>query len=355
MMRSHRYLLLGVVLAASVLLAPAVWAQKKGTLLKNSTIISMVKGGMPESLILSTIQSSEPQFDLSEKGIAQLKAAGVSQKVIDAMGAAEARKSSAAPAPARAGPRTAAPVGTAAVPREPPFVLWVKESGKQNLPAEKAKIAATKAKSQDLNLLAAEGLIGQALQDVATEATAEAAERAGAASGTGYGQTAGGIVGGLLKARKPSVTFVWGVPGRSSPTALATNAPKFEVVYEGMAGVKAEEFAPVLLRVVPAKDEWRLVGATKGKEDALRSYKADWELYSSFVEEKIPATLNQSASGRFELAPAAPLPPGEYALVLRPIAKNKKFSGTDLTNNQGEGMLFNSVWTFSVGSSFRTQ
>ena len=348
MMRSHRYLLLGVVLAASVLLAPAVWAQKKGTLLKNSTIISMVKGGMPESLILSTIQSSEPQFDLSEKGIAQLKAAGVSQKVIDAMGAAEARKSSAAPAPARAGPRTAAPVGTAAVPREPPFVLWVKESGKQNLPAEKAKIATTKAKSQDLNLLAAEGLIGQALQGVATEATAEASERAGAASGTGYGQTAGGIVGGLLKARKPSVTFVWGVPGRSSPTALATNAPKFEVVYEGMAGVKAEEFAPVLLRVVPAKDEWRLVGATKGKEDALQSYKADWELYGGYVEERIPVRVNQTAPGRAEVEPELPLVPGEYALVLRPLAKKKKYAGAAVATGAGDAALVNLVWGFSV-------
>jgi len=245
-------------------------------------------------------------------------------------------------------PRTAAPVGTAAVPREPPFVLWVKESGKQNLPAEKAKIATTKAKSQDLNLLAAEGLIGQALQGVATEATAEAAERAGAASGTGYGQTAGGIVGGLLKARKPSVTFVWGVPGRSSPTALATNAPKFEVVYEGMAGVKAEEFAPVLLRVVPAKDEWRLVGATKGKEDALQSYKADWELYGGYVEERIPVRVNQTAPGRAEVEPELPLVPGEYALVLRPLAKKKKYAGAAVATGAGDGALVNLVWSFSV-------
>lgn len=341
-------MLLGAVLAATVLVAPVLLAQKKGSPLKNSTIISMVKGGMPESLVLSTIQSGEPQFDLSEKGIAQLKAAGVSQKVIDAMAAAEARKSTAAPVPARAAPGAAAPAGAAAVPREPPFVFWVKENAKQNIPGEKAKIAATKAKSQDLNLLATDGLIGQALQGIAAEAAGEAAEQAGASTGSGYGQVAGGLVGGLLKSRKPTVTFVWGVAGRSAATVVSTPTPKFEVIYEGTPGVKLEEFAPVLVRVVPAKDEWRLVGAAKGKEDALQSYKADWDLYGGYVEERVPVRVNQTAPGRAEVEPELPLVPGEYALVLRPLAKKKKYAGAAVATGAGDAALVNLVWGFSV-------
>ena len=42
------------------------------------------------------------------------------------------------------------------------------------------------------------------------------------------------------------------------------------------------------------------------------------------------------------------LAPGEYAVVLRPISKGKKFSGAEVVQNQGPGLLFNSAWSFTV-------
>ena len=45
---------------------------------------------------------------------------------------------------------------------------------------------------------------------------------------------------------------------------------------------------------------------------------------------------------------SSPLAAGEYAVVLRPVARSKKFAGTDLTNGQGEGLIFNSALSFSV-------
>ena len=39
---------------------------------------------------------------------------------------------------------------------------------------------------------------------------------------------------------------------------------------------------------------------------------------------------------------------GEYAVVLRPISKSKKFSGGDVARAQGDGMVFDSVWSFQI-------
>jgi len=53
--------------------------------LTNADVIKMVKGGVPESAIISSIQSSPAKFDLSAAGLAGLQRSGVSQKTIDAM------------------------------------------------------------------------------------------------------------------------------------------------------------------------------------------------------------------------------------------------------------------------------
>ncbi len=35
-------------------------------------------------------------------------------------------------------------------------------------------------------------------------------------------------------------------------------------------------------------------------------------------------------------------------MVLRAVAKGKRFAGAQITGNQGEGQLFNMVWSFTV-------
>lgn len=54
--------------------------------------------------------------------------------------------------------------------------------------------------------------------------------------------------------------------------------------------------------------------------------------------------------GLYKISPASSLMPGEYAVVLRPIAKSKKFSGGDVARGQGDGLLFDSVWSFEVAA-----
>jgi hypothetical protein len=43
--------------------------------------------------------------------------------------------------------------------------------------------------------------------------------------------------------------------------------------------------------------------------------------------------------------------PGEYAVVLRPVSKTKKFSGGDVARAQGDGLIFDAAWTFQVGEN----
>ena len=61
-----------------------------------------------------------------------------------------------------------------------------------------------------------------------------------------------------------------------------------------------------------------------------------------------PASVNRITTGHSQISPTSTLAPGEYAVVLRPISKNKKFSGAEVAQNQGSGLLFNSAWSFSV-------
>ncbi|HXY26263.1 MAG TPA: hypothetical protein VEI73_16545 [Candidatus Acidoferrum sp.] len=53
--------------------------------LTNADVIKMVKGGVPESAIVSSIQSGPTKFDLSATALTGLRKAGVSEKIIEAM------------------------------------------------------------------------------------------------------------------------------------------------------------------------------------------------------------------------------------------------------------------------------
>lgn len=57
-------------------------------------------------------------------------------------------------------------------------------------------------------------------------------------------------------------------------------------------------YEPVLLKLEPTPNNFRLVGATEAKQDALQGSTADWGMYSSFVEERLPAQATKAAVGR---------------------------------------------------------
>ena len=55
--------------------------------LTNADVLKMLKGGVPESVIVSSIQSAAHKFDFSPASCQELKAAHVTRQVLDAMGA----------------------------------------------------------------------------------------------------------------------------------------------------------------------------------------------------------------------------------------------------------------------------
>jgi hypothetical protein len=113
-------------------------------------------------------------------------------------------------------------------------------------------------------------------------------------------------------------------------------------------GVTSDDYAPVIVKLTPAQSTCRIIGATQGKADASSSPAADWQIYSNFLEERVNSQLQKLAPGKYKLAPASELAAGEYGVVLRPISKAKKFSGGDVARGQGDGLMFDAVWTFQI-------
>lgn len=88
-------------------------------ILTNDTIVTMVKAGLGEDLIMSKIRISQHQFDLSTSSILQLKSQGVSEKIIQAMMEASAKQGP----PDQSVPQAGTSSPTAPVPTLPPGMI----------------------------------------------------------------------------------------------------------------------------------------------------------------------------------------------------------------------------------------
>src|SRR6266568_3958816 len=338
---SHKQFCVAVLICA-VLFTGFALTQNNTKPLTNDDVVAMVKGGLPENTVINAINAQDSNFEVSATALIKLKQQGVNSKIMDAMLAAANKKHSAAPAPAPAAAPAAAPAPAAAAGQ--PSVTVLKGTTPQPIPVSKTQIAQTKTKATSLNALSTDNALGQAMQSVAMSAAQEAAYR----SGSYTGASAIGAAGGLMGHRKPTVTDVWALPGQKSDLVLDSNQPSFEVHFANIPGVVADEYEPALVKLAPSPNNFRLVGATQAKQDVLESSTMDWEIYSSFIEERVGAQATKVSSGEYKLQAAAALPAGEYGVVLRPLNKSKKFSGSSVAQNSGEGLLFNSVWAFAV-------
>ena len=330
-------------------------AQQAQKPLTNAGVIKMVKAKLSESVVVATIQSSPANFDISPDGLIALQKAGVTQNEMDAIVAAQKAANgsgaAAAPANADAGAGTAAPAAAPGPRWQMPSVAVLQSGGSQALPLEKTQLAETKTKPTSMASLAGDSAVTQGIQAGVNDATWSAASHMNSAVGGSAVEQAGGIFGGMMSRRQPTVTYVWGVPGPASSNVLQTTMPKFSVSFAKAPGVNPNEFAPEIVRLTPAQNTCRLVGATRGKEDVRSHDAADWEIYSSFVEDRVAVNLQKIAAGEYQMSPQSALLPGEYAVVLRPVSKTEKFSGGDVARNQRGGMMFNSLWSFQVSDN----
>lgn len=72
----------GILTFLFLLLCPAFFAQES---LNNDTVIKMIKAGLSEDLIVTTINSSPGEYDTSANALIALKKAGAADKVVAAM------------------------------------------------------------------------------------------------------------------------------------------------------------------------------------------------------------------------------------------------------------------------------
>jgi hypothetical protein len=132
---------------------------------------------------------------------------------------------------------------------------------------------------------------------------------------------------------------------------LQSASPVFSLDFSRAPGVNPDDYEPVIIKLTPAQNTCRIVGATQGKADASGSPAADWEIYSHYLEDQVATNPQKLGAGKYKIAAASELVPGEYGLVLRPVSKTKRFSGGDVARAQGDGLMFDAIWTFQIADA----
>jgi hypothetical protein len=312
--------------------------------LTNDDVIIMVKNGMPESVVVSAIQSRPGRFDTSTAELVRLHKAGVTENELNAMIAASGKSGAGGSSSGQVQSAGEMPPSRSRMPR----LMVSQGKSTQELKLERTQLAETKTKPSSMKSLAADSVVTQAMQAGINTVAWDTAVHMNSPVAGATMQQAGSIFSGIMSHRQPKVTYVWGVPGPASSNVLKSASPTFTVDFSRAMGVKPDDYAPAIVKLTPAQNTCRIVGATQGKEDARSSAAADWQIYSHFLEERVGVKSEKLAAGKYKISSASELAPGEYAVVLRPISKEKSFSGGDVARGQGDGLMFDAIWTFQV-------
>jgi hypothetical protein len=169
-------------------------------------------------------------------------------------------------------------------------------------------------------------------------------EKALAFANPAFGLAASGL-GGLFRG-DDSATAVWAL----SDAAAAREFPSstlFEIEFGSIPGLNPDEYRPAIVQLVPTMDNYRLVGAAKTSGD-------DPAPTGPIIEEPVAVELTQLGRGSYRVAFGEAVPPGEYALVLRPILSRERQRRRDKDNSLGDLMgggasqVLYMTWDFSV-------
>lgn len=335
------------IISLALVVCAHLSAQQAKKPLTNDDVIAMVRKKLPESVILSAIQAGPGKFNTTTNELIRLNAAGVTEKELNAILASSGDGSASGPSAPRENSTQAGDVMPSSKSRKPRVVV-TQGNSTQELKLEKTQLAETKTKPSSMKALAADSAVTQGMQAGVSTAANAAAIHMGSGVGGSAMQQAGSIFSGVMSHRTPTVTYVWGVPSPNSVNVLQSTKPGFTVDFSHAIGVNPDEYEPAIVKLTPAQNTCRIVGATQGKEDVRSSPAADWQMYSHFVEERVATTPLKLGPGQFKIAANSELVPGEYAVVLRPVSKDKKFSGGDVARAQGDGLMFDAIWTFQI-------
>jgi hypothetical protein len=227
-------------------------------------------------------------------------------------------------------------------PEQLPHVLLMDKvrREKQELAPSTAQIAQTKFKT------GAPSPGASALRSLATQGLSFAAMGGGPGGMIALSafSAASGFMPGM-RPGTPSMTYVWGLPGRKSARELTTLDPVFELSYGDIPGVDPDAFEPAIVRLVQTPDNYRLVGATRTKMNTRNMMSGNGPENGKWIsEDRWPTRVYKEERGFYVLRVDQPLGPGEYAVVLRPV-KGYKATPSGLG---GHAQVFYSVWDFTV-------
>jgi hypothetical protein len=151
----------------------------------------------------------------------------------------------------------------------------------------------------------------------------------------------GGIGGMGRHHGPPKVTYVWALPGPQSANVVTDRKPRFEMQYGNLLGIDPDAYEPFIVKLVPSKDNWRLVGATKSQMGQMST-----EAYEKVTEVRVKSKYERLGRGQMQVEPTEALEPGEYGLVLRALHPGKRASGS--LGGPAEQTVFFSVWDFAL-------
>ena len=359
----------------------------------NADVIEMVGAQFSETTIVAAIQANPTDFDVAPKALLTLKSAGVPERVIEAMLAAEAAKkqgptqaaavvaTDAVAAPSAAAPTAAAPTPEPAADADgattatmSPEAMAALSRMLERLASEssepEAKTAEAEAEAEAEEVASTvprawvhdDGEKGALTPTIAQVAVTDAkrsgngalktlrglAEKALPFASPTLGLAATGLQS-LFRSDDPTVTAVWALLGTSAQRAFTTDTA-FEIEFGNIPGINPDAYRPAIVQLVPTEDNYRLVGAAKTTAgDAVRTPNGP------IIEEPVAAQLEQIARGHYRLSLHGPMAPGEYALVLRPIVtreRGRKESQDSLGELMGGGasQVLYLTWDFSIRS-----
>lgn len=148
---------------------------------------------------------------------------------------------------------------------------------------------------------------------------------------------------------KPTMHMLIALPGSASSNVLSSAAPSFTIDYADIPGINPDAYTPELVKLNQTNDNWRVVAISESSDPAAFAAISTNGMVPSgmsgsheapkITESRVDyANVTVASRGHATIALAHALDPGEYGIVLRPLASQTDVSPASLLT----------VWDFSV-------
>jgi hypothetical protein len=325
----------------------------------NDDVQAMVAAEFGDSTIIAVIGANVVQFDLSPRALVALKGAGVSERVIEAMIAAEAEKKR-LPEPVP----VAEPVDTQASLEYARLTQMIEQlAAKQEAAAAAQREPEPPASRADPSPRV--WLLADTVKTPIAPTIAQVAFAGGNRRGAERMKNLQGLAGQALSFVNPAVgglattlgglfrpdeerTAVWALAATSSTRVLDFH-PTFEIDFAHIPGVDPDQYQPAIVQLVPTNDNYRLVAAAETDGTSTGSMPR-----GPIIEEGVATESTRVGRGQYRISPKSTLGPGEFALVLRPIPESKRQRRRNDEASLGEllggstSQILYLTWEFSI-------